>query len=175
MARGFKVLVAAITMASVVGAVVLSDPLYARNGEIDISGKVLAFDGITPVPGVIVSLVGEGKGQEYRGKPSDVQGRYRISSVTDGEYTITVETDRGTFQLPTVVVISGGQPSAITVILPEDASRTLEAGPLPGDGRAAVGRWIAIGSAGAVLLVVLLHNLDEDDEEEDEDISPSAP
>lgn len=174
MGRGFEAFIAALTIASLVGVTAAHRPVYAQDEVTDVSGKVLAFDGITPTPDVVVSLTDRTTGESFDSRPSDVQGRYRIPDVPDGEYAISIKTAQGTFDLPTEVVIAGGQPSAITVILPEDASEALEAG-APDDGaRGRAVKWIAVASAGALLLVALLRGLGDDDDE-DRDASPSAP
>lgn len=175
MGRGFEAFVAALTVASLVGAIASNRPVYAQDDVTEVSGKVLAFDGITPAPDVVVSLTDTATGSSFESKPSDVQGRYRIPNVPDGEYAISIKTVQGTFDLPTEVVIAGGQPSAITVILPEDASKALQAGIPVGGGKSQAVKWVAISTAGALLLAAILRGLGDDDDEEDKDASPSVP
>ncbi len=174
MRRGFEAFIAALTIASLMGATAAHRPVYAQDEVTEISGKVLAFDGITPAPDVVVRLTDKDTGKSFESRPSDVQGRYRIPEVPDGKYAISVKTAQGTFDLPTEVLIAGGQPSAITVILPEDASKALQPGVPAGGEKSRVVQWVAISSAGALLLAAVLRSLGDDDED-DRDASPSTP
>jgi hypothetical protein len=100
----------------------------AAPATIQITGKVLDLDGSTPVRDVIIKVRNRTSGQEYESRPSGQNGQYRIPGVPDGEYTIVIRTGTGEFELPNRVVIQGGQPSAITVILTAAASASVREG-----------------------------------------------
>jgi hypothetical protein len=140
-----------------------------------ITGKILSFDGITPVSGVIVLLIDSSSGAVHRSRPTSPSGQYQIPEVMDGEYFISIESGEETIELPNEIVIRGGQPRAITVILPQTASEAI-GGVEPEERRRRSLAWLAwpIGGGGLLLAAIILSNANDDDDE-DVDASPSTP
>ena len=102
--------------------------LHAAPPNTTISGKILDTDGVTPVRDVVIKLKNLTTNTVYESKAADAQGKYKISNVPDGEYSIMVVTSEGEFELPNRLTIMGGQPSIITVILTTAASAAASSG-----------------------------------------------
>jgi len=165
------ILSAVATLLSFLAAGTVLPPLAAAPDTITVSGKVLAYDGATPAKGASVTLTRKATGQAFKSAPASDQGDYSVAGVPDGEYTISVQTAEGVFDLPNSVVIKSGQPSAVTVILPESAAVPAQNMGTAGKGLARSKAWLAIPIAGGVLLgAIILSNNNND-----EDASPSKP
>lgn len=147
-------------------------PAHAADERHEIRGKVISYDGVTPAEGVTVSLVNSAAGKVYTSKPTDITGEYRIPKVPDGDYTIRIQHAGSTYELPNPVSIGGGQPGAITVILPEEMSDE-QAGEPGEKRRRRKAAWIAFPVAGGILLAAIL--LGDSESDEDDDASPKKP
>jgi len=141
---------------------------------ITVSGKVLAYDGTTSAKGATVTFTRKATGEAFESKPSNDAGEYSVKDVPDGEYSISVQTEKGSFDLPNDVVIKAGQPSAVTVILPKKASVPAQNMGAGGSGLARSKAWLAIPIAGGVLLAAILIN-NNNKNNKDADASPSKP
>ncbi len=161
----------ALALAALASLGVSSPGALAAEAGADITGTVLFDDGVTPARGVSVRLRHRDSGQEYASRSSDATGRYEIHGVPDGEYVLAVSTSGGEFILPNRVVIAGGQPSAITLILTPAASQGASA---RGDRRARGGgkAAILIPTIGGILVAAFAA---DQLFEKDEDASPKLP
>lgn len=146
--------------------------------EEGLAGKVLAFDGITPTPGIEVVLTSVGTGEQYRSNASDASGDYAIKAVPDGDYAITVVKGEWSYELPNTVTVAGGLLRSLTLILPREAPVSVTARPPVAGKSGGFKKGLAIsgGLAGLILAAVLLSDSDDDDEDDkDRDVSPSGP
>lgn len=167
------VLSAVATLLSFAAAGVQAPLLIAAPDTITVSGKILAYDGATPAEGATVTLTRKATGEAFKSGPANADGEYQVPGVPDGEYAISVQTAGGSFDLPNSIVIKSGQPSAVTVILPQDAAIPAQNMGASGAGLARSKAWLAIPITGGVLLAAIL--LNDNDNKKDEDASPSKP
>lgn len=103
--------------------------------EARLEGRVLGADGITPLSGVIVTLLDSRSREVFSSQPTSDRGSFHVSASSPGGYTLLAETSAGAFLAPGSVTLREGSnaPIALTLKLAQEEPQE---GPKEGEGEA---------------------------------------
>jgi hypothetical protein len=155
-------LVASVAIAALVSAAVPSSSLLAATASL--GGRVVGLDGISPLAGAIVRLVGEDGTSVGHSRPTGADGAFAIEPAPTGTYRLLVETAEGAFLAPEPVQVAAGANPAVALSLQARPSFQFE----PGFGSGALPTWGKYLIVGAIAVggLFVIHQVSEDEEED---------
>ena len=116
--------VLAATVCGTMLAAIAPPPAAAREAA-QFQGRVLSMDGVTPLGGVIVTLVQEQSRSTFPSGPTDSRGAFQISAPS-GTYTLVAATERGAFLASGPVTLREGKNPPLALTLKEEAPEPAE-------------------------------------------------
>ena len=126
-----------------------------------LAGRIFRADGTTGAQGAVVVLV-DATGTEYRAEPAGDDGRFQVSGLPVGSYSLVVETADGAFLAAQSLTLGEGPREPLSLVL--DPSRAASTKGLAQSSGASWTKWVFVGVVGAASLFVI--NEVSDDEEE---------
>lgn len=93
-------------------------------------GRVLATDGVTPLPGVVVSLVDEKSKAVYASAPSSARGTFEAQAPA-GDYRVVAESGKGAYLAGGAVRVAAGANPPVALMLQQAAGQEGTATPPP--------------------------------------------
>jgi len=121
-------------------------------GEAPFQGRVVDADGLTPMAGVVVTLVDPGSAASFASGPSADNGSFQIAGAPTGSYTLIAETSRGAFLAPRPVVLGEGHSAPVSLSLRANADEEGGGSEVPAmtprrvkGGPTGWGKWLIVG------------------------------
>ena len=97
-------------------------PVSALAGEPGVVvGRVLANDGVTPLPGVVVSLVDNHSQAVFESQPSTERGTFEAKAPA-GDYRVVAATPKGAFLASGAVRVAAGANPPVSLTLKQAAA-----------------------------------------------------
>ena len=168
----------ALVLALVVGASPTLAVTPPATSPASLGGRVLAADGKTPQPGVVIALVDEAAQKLYRSQPTAGTGGFSIESVPAGTYSLVAETPKGAYLAARSLTLApgGNTPLALTLQPTDPTEPTEPTTPPPTEPATTTTttsqtvkllpwqKWVLIGAIGVTALVVVDQLTDDEDE-----------
>ncbi len=143
---------------SLVAALVLllaNVPLLAGSAAA-FGGRVLAADGVSPRPGVVVDLVDPATSQVVASAPADANGYFRVDAAPPGSYRIVAEAPEGAFLAEGAVTLEPGANRPVALALKASADTPKTGGSVPAGTKKlrAWQKWVIVGGIVVGALIV---------------------
>jgi hypothetical protein len=156
-------------------AIAPSPVLAAESGVV--VGKVLAADGVTPLSGVVVSLVDSKSQQVFSSSPSSDRGAFETSAPA-GDYRVVADTSNGAFLTAGAVRVAAGANPPMSLTLRQAAAQepgTPPPPPPPATPPSTISPWAKWVIVGGIVVAGILV-VDAVTSDDDEPVSsPSQP
>lgn len=110
--------VLAATVCGTMLALIAPPPAAAREAA-QFQGRVLSVDGVTPLGGVVVTLLQEQSRSTFPSGPTDSRGTFQISAPS-GTYTLVAATERGAFLASDPVRLREGKNPPLSLTLRQE-------------------------------------------------------
>jgi hypothetical protein len=149
----------AATVALTTALFVMPAPLMAGT-DAQLAGRVFDSDGITPRPGVVVTLVEEQSQVTFSSQPTDDKGIFRIDDAAAGGYRLLAETPEGAFLAADHLELQQGANKPLSLTLAP--ARTT-----PGGAQQGMEPWLKWTIAGGIIVTGLLLILEVTDDKEE--------
>lgn len=106
----------ALTLVLAICLFLLPAPVRAA-GQAELAGRVLQPDGITPRPGVVVTLFDPATDQTFSSEPTNTEGAFHIDRAPAGTYSLVAETGAGAYLAADELYLNEGSnpPLALTL------------------------------------------------------------
>ena len=150
-ARGFRRVVAGAVVLALFLAVANLPVLAADNALF--RGRVLAADGVSPKPGVVVMLVDREADQSFESAPADERGYFRVDSAPAGTYRVVARASEGAFLAADAVTLEPGRNKAVALSLKTNAETKPSGTSASGTMEPWV-KWVIVGGIAIGALVV---------------------
>ncbi len=118
-------------------------------------GRVLAADGVSPMAGVIVTLVDRESSRTFDSAPADDHGYFRVDSAPAGTYRVVARAPEGAYLAADAVALQPGANKPVALALKANA----QAAPAPT--KSASGqdiepwlKWVIVGGIAIGALVI---------------------
>ena len=152
-ANGFR---RAVAGAVVFGLISLAANLPALSGANALfRGRVLAADGVSPKPGVVVTLVDRESSLTFDSAPADDRGYFRVDSAPAGTYRVVARAPEGAYLAADAVALEAGANRPVALALKANAQSS------PSPTRTGSGqdiepwlKWVIVGGIAIGALVV---------------------
>ena len=150
-ARGFRRVVAGSIVLALVFAVANLPVLAADNALF--GGRVLAADGVSPMPGVVVMLVDQQSDRTFESAPADDRGYFRVDGAPAGTYRVVAHASEGAFLAGDKVSLEPGRNKPVALSLKANA-QTKPSGSTGSDTMEPWVKWVIVGGIAIGALVV---------------------
>ncbi|MBZ5639394.1 MAG: carboxypeptidase-like regulatory domain-containing protein [Acidobacteriia bacterium] len=80
-------------------------------------GRVLDADGVSPRPGVVVTLVDESGRKTFDSAPADARGYFRIDAAPAGTYAVVARASEGAFLAASSLTLDSGSNKPLALAL----------------------------------------------------------
>lgn len=151
----------ALTLVLAISLFLLPAPVRAA-GEAELAGRVLQPDGITPRPGVVVTLFDPATDRTYSSQPTSTEGAFHIEQAPAGTYNLVAETEGGAYLAADELALEEGSnpPLALTLqTAPAQTTGQQQSNMKPW------AKWLIAGSI-AVVGLVLIYEVTKEAEDE---------
>jgi len=127
-------------------------------------GRVLATDGVTPLPGVVVSLVDEKSKAVYASAPSSARGTFEAQAPA-GDYRVVAESGKGAYLAGGAVRVAAGANPPVALMLQQAAGQEGTATPPPPASTMPTwAKWVIVGGivvTGGLVVAAVTDDADE--------------
>jgi hypothetical protein len=128
-------------------------PVPASAGsDAQFGGRVLQQDGITPRPGVVVTLYDSASEQTFSSPPTDDMGFFNITDARPGTYALLAETPEGAYLAAEDLDLQAGPNKALALTLSSAAPKAAPGATTPGSGMSKWAKWTIAGAIAATAL-----------------------
>lgn len=139
-------------------------PALAANAVF--TGRVLDSDGVTPRPGVVVTLVGDTPEHVYRSAPTRDEGAFRIETAPAGSYALIADTSQGAFLADGSLRLREGANNPLALTLNGSAKPNYQGGPGGSPGAGGLPTWAKWTIAGVIGVAAVLLVIEATDDNE---------
>lgn len=112
--------VTALTVVLALALMIVPVPAFAGDPGV-VVGRVLANDGVTPLRGVVVSLVDNHSQSVYESQPSTERGTFEAKAPA-GDYRVVAATPKGAFLASNSVRVAAGANPPVSLTLKQAAA-----------------------------------------------------
>jgi hypothetical protein len=117
-------------------------------------GRVLDADGVSPRPGVVVTLVDEGGRRTFDSAPADARGYFRVDTAPAGTYAVVARASEGAFLAADSVTLNPGTNKPLALALKAGAAAGGGGGTPRRDRLSGWLKWVIVGGIAVGGLIV---------------------